>query len=41
MSKPRGQKAPRRFLLFVSGYELPATSQHELQVWLAICRNGG
>lgn len=24
-----------------NGYQLPATSQHELQVWLAICRNGG
>jgi hypothetical protein len=32
MSKLRGQRAPRRFSV-ISGFELPATSQHVLPVW--------
>jgi hypothetical protein len=32
MSKPRGQKAPRRFSV-ISGFELPATSQQSALVW--------
>lgn len=32
MSKPRGQKAPRRFRL-VTVFELPATSQRLVPVW--------
>ncbi len=37
MSKPRGQKAPRR--LNISGYQLPATSLLAAG-WLAICHKG-